>query len=211
MLIQALDHKLIKENATLLEGKVTGMLLETMDLSPLAALVESPAALQKKVEELVPELERRIRSGAPVTVYGPCGPLAIFGPMGNPLGGPKGFLSQEEKNSNARSGPGKLPDSKYAAFLCHDRGTDSQGRENHTRVMRIQEALARRGVQAWVDEEEMKGDIDSAGVAGVDITLHHLVVRTTECYSKHKRMLFKIEMKPLTWNEAHHTFGRPKA
>ena len=207
MLIQALDHKLIKENATLLAGKVTGMLLESMDLFPLAALVENPAALQKKVEELVPELELRIRSGAPCTVYGPCGPLAIFGSMG----GPKGFLSQEEKNIKTRSGPGKLPDSKYAAFLCHDRGTDSQGRENHTRVMRIQEALARRGVQAWVDEEEMKGDIDSAGVAGVDITLHHLVVRTTECYSKHKRMLFKIEMKPLTWNEAHHTFGRPKA
>jgi len=164
MRIQALDHKLIEENATLVAGKVTGMLLESLDLCPLATLVENRAELQKKVEELVPELEQRFRSGAPGTVYGSCGPLAIFGPRG----GPKGYLSQEEKNSNTRSGPGKLTDSKYAAFLCHDRGKDSQGRDNHARVMLIKQSLARLGVQTWVDDEEMKGDIDTAACKGID-------------------------------------------
>ncbi len=57
---------------------------------------------------------------------------------------------------------------KYAAFLCHDRGKDSQGRDNHERVVRIQTSLLRRGVQAYIDDEEMKGDIDTSSCIGID-------------------------------------------
>jgi hypothetical protein len=162
-LIQASDHKLIKENG-ILAGKITGMLLESIDLSELATLVDDRAALLEKIE---------ICSGAPHTgtVYGPCGPLAIFGP----IGGPEGYLSKEEKRSFLPapervliSDSAWMSDSKYAAFLCHDRGKDSQGRDNHARVVRIQKALLQRGVQAWVDDEEMKGDIDTSACKGID-------------------------------------------
>jgi hypothetical protein len=57
---------------------------------------------------------------------------------------------------------------KYAAFLSHDRGKDSQGRDNHNRVVRISQAFHARGIKAWIDDAEMSGDIDTRVCEGID-------------------------------------------
>jgi hypothetical protein len=57
---------------------------------------------------------------------------------------------------------------RYAAFLCHDRGIDSQGRDNHIRVVRMSRALHSRGIQVWIDDAEMSGDIDTRVCEGID-------------------------------------------
>jgi hypothetical protein len=57
---------------------------------------------------------------------------------------------------------------KYAAFLSHDRGKDSQGRDNHDRVVRMSRALHERGIQVWIDDAEMSGDIDTKAIEGID-------------------------------------------
>jgi hypothetical protein len=57
---------------------------------------------------------------------------------------------------------------KYAAFLSHDRGKDSKGRDNHDRVVRMSRALQARGIQVWIDDAEMSGDIDTRVCAGIE-------------------------------------------
>jgi len=57
---------------------------------------------------------------------------------------------------------------RYAAFLCHDRGIDSQVRDNHIRVVRMSRALHSRGIQVWIDDAEMSGDIDTRVCEGID-------------------------------------------
>ena len=45
---------------------------------------------------------------------------------------------------------------KYDAFITHDWGFVN-GRSNHARVLQLAEALRKRGVTFWVDEEQMTG------------------------------------------------------
>jgi hypothetical protein len=53
-------------------------------------------------------------------------------------------------------------------FLTHDWGTDELGRSNHKRVSEINRALKERGVRAWFDEQEMKGNIQEEMQRGID-------------------------------------------
>ena len=48
-------------------------------------------------------------------------------------------------------------DLHYDAFLSHDWGVDSEGRNNHARVSKINKALRDAGVRTWFDEEQMHG------------------------------------------------------
>jgi hypothetical protein len=42
-------------------------------------------------------------------------------------------------------------------FLTHDWGKDELGRDNHSRVAKINAGLRGKGLKTWFDEEEMKG------------------------------------------------------
>ena len=58
---------------------------------------------------------------------------------------------------------------KYHAFFTHDWGTDDEGRDNHDRVIRVCEALRRRGgLSVWLDEDEMRGDVNQQMTDGID-------------------------------------------
>ena len=51
---------------------------------------------------------------------------------------------------------------KFMVFFSHDWGKDKMGRDNHARVVRVCRALAKLGVEGWIDEKYMQGDIDVA-------------------------------------------------
>ena len=53
-------------------------------------------------------------------------------------------------------------------FLAHDWGVDEQGRSNHARVSRINDALQRRGITTWFDDEQMDGQIIQKMSTGID-------------------------------------------
>ena len=58
---------------------------------------------------------------------------------------------------------------KYHAFLTHDWGTDGEGRDNHERVIRVCHALrARAGLSIWLDEDEMRGDVNQQMTDGIE-------------------------------------------
>lgn len=73
---------------------------------------------------------------------------------------------------------------KFAAFLSHDWGTDSHGRDNHARVKRVFEALRKRGVDCWFDEREMKGDINEKMAQGIDACASVLIFVTANYQKK---------------------------
>ena len=52
-------------------------------------------------------------------------------------------------------------------FLTHDWGTDDLGRNNHTRVARVNDSLKQRGVATWFDAEQMTGSIRDKMAEGV--------------------------------------------
>ena len=56
----------------------------------------------------------------------------------------------------------------FAAFLTHDWGYDTQSRDNHARVRRVNAALQRLGFRCWFDEEQMRGDINEKMTSGID-------------------------------------------
>eukprot|EP00045_Choanoeca_perplexa_P019485 m.2990 g.2990 ORF g.2990 m.2990 type:complete len:279 (-) comp4298_c0_seq1:52-888(-) len=51
------------------------------------------------------------------------------------------------------------PKRRFAAFLTHDWGVDQHGRNNHERVVRVARHLKARGLDVWIDENELSGDI----------------------------------------------------
>lgn len=57
---------------------------------------------------------------------------------------------------------------RYAAFLTHDWGTDELGRDNHSRVAKINRALQAKGLNTWFDEDRMHGNIEDAMTRGID-------------------------------------------
>ena len=56
----------------------------------------------------------------------------------------------------------------YDCFLTHDWGEDEDGRDNHARVARICAALKAEGLRPWFDEDQMRGDINSKMVEGIE-------------------------------------------
>jgi len=59
-------------------------------------------------------------------------------------------------------------DMEHHAFLTHDWGKDAEGRDNHARVVRVGRALERHGLRVWLDEEHMRGDINTKMADGID-------------------------------------------
>ena len=47
-------------------------------------------------------------------------------------------------------------------------GYDSLGRSNHDRVCRIKKQLEEQGLHCWLDEEQMKGNINTQMTDGID-------------------------------------------
>ena len=71
---------------------------------------------------------------------------------------------------------------EFHGFFSHDWGTDALGRSNHARVVAIKRRLAEEcGLQGWLDEERMKGDINQAMTNGIDDSAT-VVVFITERY-----------------------------
>ena len=71
---------------------------------------------------------------------------------------------------------------EHHGFLSHDWGTDTLGRSNHRRVVAIKHRLTEEcGLQCWLDEEEMKGDINQAMTDGIEGSAT-VVVFITERY-----------------------------
>jgi len=63
-------------------------------------------------------------------------------------------------------------------FLTHNWGEDKQGRDNHKRVGLINNALKKRGMTTWFDDERMRGDIVMEMTQGIDNSLVTIVFLT---------------------------------
>jgi chemotaxis protein histidine kinase CheA len=66
-------------------------------------------------------------------------------------------------------------------FLTHNWSDDEDGRNNHSRVSRINKALQRRGFITWFDEEKIDGQIRHEMTEGIKQT-HCVVVCITKVY-----------------------------
>ena len=88
-------------------------------------------------------------------------PAAV--PAAVPAAGPSAKAPAELARGSSRGavwGVAPRVQHKYHAFLSHDWGTDSEGRSNHERVIRICHALREAGLTIWLDEDEMRGDVN---------------------------------------------------
>ncbi|KAL1503635.1 hypothetical protein AB1Y20_012109 [Prymnesium parvum] len=70
---------------------------------------------------------------------------------------------------------------RFQCFLAHDWGLDEESRSNHERVSRVKKLLDERGVRAWFDEEQLRGDINGQMADGIDRS-HAVVVFITRRY-----------------------------
>ncbi|OQR87763.1 NHL repeat containing protein [Achlya hypogyna] len=57
---------------------------------------------------------------------------------------------------------------KYHVFLSHDWGTDEAGRDNHTRVSIVNDALKAKGIVTWFDGDRMAGNIKKKMADGIE-------------------------------------------
>ena len=57
---------------------------------------------------------------------------------------------------------------EFDCFLSHDWGTDELGRNNHERVMAVNERLKSLGVRTWIDAEQMRDAILNKMVQGIE-------------------------------------------
>jgi ankyrin repeat protein len=55
-------------------------------------------------------------------------------------------------------------------FLTHDWGIDQFGRDNHMRVLRVNEALKKLGIVTWFDKDRMDGDVIQQMCDGIERT-----------------------------------------
>eukprot|EP00599_Poterioochromonas_sp_BG-1_P004892 CAMPEP_0173141388 /NCGR_PEP_ID=MMETSP1105-20130129/5467_1 /TAXON_ID=2985 /ORGANISM="Ochromonas sp., Strain BG-1" /LENGTH=1200 /DNA_ID=CAMNT_0014054587 /DNA_START=163 /DNA_END=3761 /DNA_ORIENTATION=+ len=69
-------------------------------------------------------------------------------------------------------------------FLTHDWGFDILGRNNHSRVAKINEALKARGILTWFDNDRMEGNIVQKMCDGIDKTSLALVFVTQRYIEK---------------------------
>ena len=61
-----------------------------------------------------------------------------------------------------------LPRRSFHAFVTHDWGVDGEGRDNHERVIAVARALEKAGLRVWLDEQEMRGDVNQQMTDGID-------------------------------------------
>lgn len=59
---------------------------------------------------------------------------------------------------------------KTDVFLSHNWGDDELGRDNHDRVVKLNELLKAKGYSTWCDAEQMTGDIVKRMCQGIDNT-----------------------------------------
>lgn len=69
-------------------------------------------------------------------------------------------------------------------FLTHNWATDERGRNNHLRVMAVNNALKALGFITWFDDERMQGSIRRLMTEGVDLTLVMLTFVTKDYMEK---------------------------
>ena len=60
------------------------------------------------------------------------------------------------------------PRRSFHAFVTHDWGVDGEGRDNHERVIAVATALEKAGLRVWLDEQQMRGDVNQQMVDGID-------------------------------------------
>jgi hypothetical protein len=73
---------------------------------------------------------------------------------------------------------------KFDVFLTHDWGDDLQGRNNHSRVSAINDALKKRGFVTWFDSDRMQGHIVQQMCKGIDDSTLVVVFVTKRYISK---------------------------
>ena len=82
-----------------------------------------------------------------------------------PATGAKGDDEVASSGGGGTASPPPLADLSrkytYDCFLSHNWGKDSEGRDNHARVVQIANALKAAGLRPWLDEELMAGDINN--------------------------------------------------
>lgn len=78
-----------------------------------------------------------------------------------------------------------LPPNKFThVFLTHTWRRDEEGRDNHMRVARINEALKKRGIITWFDSDRMSGTIRSTMTKALYSTCCVLIFITREYEKK---------------------------
>jgi len=73
--------------------------------------------------------------------------------------------------------------SKKQLFFSHTWQSDKLGRNTHTRVYELAKMMKRCGWSIWIDEDNMKGNIDAAMASGIDGS-DAVIVCLTENYCK---------------------------
>ena len=58
--------------------------------------------------------------------------------------------------------------SQFDVFLSHDWGTDESGRNTHSRMAALNDALKAIGLITWFDSDRMQGNIDDRMAEGID-------------------------------------------
>jgi hypothetical protein len=91
------------------------------------------------------------------------------------------FASNERRGNN--SDPQLESSLLYHAFLTHNWGSDSQGRNNHDRVVKFKKHLeSKHNMDSlWLDEERMTGNIVDQMCAGIDKS-RYVIVFVTQRY-----------------------------
>jgi hypothetical protein len=84
------------------------------------------------------------------------------GAMGTAASAEKGSLLSSELRGDW------VPDAHTECFLSHCWGRDELGRDNHARVRIIKDALQKRGLQTWFDEDKLRGNIAQTMMSGMD-------------------------------------------
>ena len=63
-------------------------------------------------------------------------------------------------------------------FLSHAWSVDNLGRNTHQRAIELSNALRRRGVATWIDDDCMGEDVDASMASGVDSSSTVLILLT---------------------------------
>ena len=91
---------------------------------------------------------------------------------------------QELRSSNASDRSEPVPPPVTDVFLSHNWGQDALDRDNHDRVLRVNDLLTDAGYTTWCDSEQMIGDIADRMVEGIDNTRVVLVFITRRYMEK---------------------------
>jgi hypothetical protein len=77
----------------------------------------------------------------------------------------------------------EMDSTHYDAFLSHNWGLDTHGRDNHERVKTFCQELQNAGLETWCDEYDMEGNILESMASGID-TSRKAIIFVTEQYIK---------------------------